>query len=437
MGRSDGSAAWARACALLCSSLLVLAACGGPPAEPTVTVHGRVEAVLGLPLAGVVVRSQGKTTTTGADGRFTLAGLASSYTVSLSFDAPEPWMHVFESLTVTEPVLVPYVGYFLPSMPVTAYQRTQVYGPLPGVVPPGRKAVVCVEGLASDVYGCDTVPAGGDAYALDAYWALPGEAEVRLHALLIQVDVDGRPIAYESYGTVDLTLTAGVDAVQAPPGGPALPATSLQGTVVAAGGGTLVGAFVTVRVGPRLALRVYAGAPAGGVLDLVVPAFAADDCGVFALAAFASGTSFAWQVRDAADGFGLVVPAPGQLLAPQDGATDVTTETVFGAVGGPGGARTFRWYPDAGQSGPQVALSTASGNVAIPDPAAVGLPLPAAGAYRWSVIGTAAVDADGLADPRYGEFMGYFSFATEGGGPGFSADGTYALTNARSITFLP
>jgi hypothetical protein len=133
----------------------------------------------------------------------------------------------------------------------------------------------------------------------------------------------------------------------------------------------------------------------------------------------------------------VLVPAPPQLLAPPDGATDVTTQTIFGAVGGPGGARTFRWYPDLGQSGPQVLLSTASGSVTIPDPAAVGLPLPAAGAYRWSVIGTTAADADGLADPSYGEALGYLSFAEHGGGPGFSADGAYVLRNPRSFALAP
>lgn len=438
MGRSDRSVTWARACALLFSSVLVLAACGGPPAEPTVTVEGRVEAALGLPMAGVLVRSQGNVTTTAADGSFTLADLTSPYTVSLSSDAPDPWMHVFEGLTTTAPTLVPHAGYFLPLAQPTAYQRTEVSGSLPDVVPAGTRMVVCVEGLAHDVFGCDTVEEGGNSYAFEATWAVAGDVEVRLHALLVRGDVDGRPIAYESYGTVDLTLTPGVPAVQVAPGGPGLATVDLNGTVAAAGGGTLAGTIVSVRVGPRLAMRVYVGAPAGGALELFrVPEFAADDCHVFAIAEFAAGRAFAWQVGAAADGFAVVMPAPTQLLEPPDGVTDVTTETVFGAVGGPGGARTFRWYPEVGQVGPQVLLSTASGSVTMPDPADVGLPLPAAGAYRWSVIGTAVVDADGLALPNYAEVLNYINFFLEGGGPGFSSDGTYVMRDPRSFTLAP
>lgn len=438
MGGSDRFVTGARAYALLCSSILVLAACGGPPTEPMVTVEGQVKAVLGLPMAGVLVRSQGSMTTTAADGSFALVDLTSPYTVSLSADAPDPWMHVFEGLTTTAPTLVPHAGYFLPEMPPTAYQRTEVSGSLPDIVPTGARLVVCVEGLAHDVFGCDTVPDGGDSYAFEATWAVTGDVEVRLHALLVRDDVDGRPISYESYGTVDLTLTPGVPAVQVAPSGPALPTADLNGTVAAAGGGTLVGTMVSVRVGPRLAMRVYVGAPAGGALEpFRVPELAADDCQVFAIAEFAAGTSFAWQVGAVADGFDVVTPAPTQLLEPPDGVTDVTTETVFGAVGGPGGARTFRWYPEVGQVGPEVLLSTARGSVKMPDPADVGLPLPAAGAYRWSVIGTAVADADGLVLPNHVEVLNHISFFVAGGGPGFSSDGAYVMRDPRSFTLAP
>jgi len=439
MGWSDRTSSWLHAGTAL--TVLLVAACGGPLPATTVTVEGRVQAVAGLPMAGVVVRSQGKTTVTGADGGFTLAGLTTPYAVSLSADAPNPWMHVFDGLTTTEPSLIPYAGYFLPLLPAGAYQRTQVYGPVPAdanPIPASQRLVVCVEGLTFDVLGCATVTSGATSYAFEAVWAVPGNAPVRLHALRMQVDVNGRPTGYLSHATQDLTLTPGVDAVQAAPAGLPIFGIGLQATVGAAGGGTLVGAVVAARVSPRLSLPVFQGPAAGGAVELVVPSFAIDDCSVLALATFPGGSSFAWQVGAVLDGFAVVAPAPPQLLAPPDAATGVTTETGFEAVGGPGGARTFRWSPEVGQDGPVVALTTPDESVTIPDPADVGLPLPAGGAYLWNVIATAVADVDALAQPAFGEFLRFVSLVGEGGGgPGFTQDGAYVLRATRAFTLAP
>jgi hypothetical protein len=157
-----------------------------------------------------------------------------------------------------------------------------------------------------------------------------------------------------------------------------------------------------------------------------------------ALATFASGNSFAWQVGPVADGYAVVAPAPAQLLAPPDAATGVTTATNFEVVGGPGAARTFRWAPDAATDGPLVALSTADASATIPDPAAVGLPLPAGGGYTWTVVGTAADGANALARPEAAEFLNTAAFLDRGGGgPGFTQDGAYVVRTGRTFTLAP
>jgi hypothetical protein len=444
MGRSNRTLSWFFVCMAIAVPLAVVACGGGATPDPTVTVQGTVVGIAGLPLAGVVVRSQGRPpTVTAADGSFTLAGLTTPYAVSLSSDAPDPWVQVFDGLTTTEPWLMPDLSVVLELLQRPGvYQRTNVHGPVPTAInpiPAGERLIVCVEGRDFDVFGCDKVEAGDATYAFTAFWAVPGPAPVRLHALRVRLDASDRPTGYLGYGYADLTLNANVGAMQTAPSGDAIFGLNLQATVGAAGGGTLQGAMVLARVGPRLAIPVYLGPVAGGSLEIVVPTFAVGDSAVLAIASFPSGNSFAWQVGPVAEGYAVVVPAPPQLLAPPDAATGVTTATAFEVIGGPGAARTFRWTPASTTDGPLVALSTADASVTIPDPATVGLPLPLDGAYTWTVVGTAAVDADALAKPEAGEIVNTLvAFDVGGGGPGLTRDGAYVTrTPGRTFTLAP
>ncbi len=414
---------------VLSSLAWLLGACAAPPA-PTGPVEGVVTEGGLFGVSGVVVRAQGQTALTDADGRFALEGISAPYDLSLSRAGGDGWLHVIEGLTDRDLVIDPLAPTTLIGAPNTADVSGALSGGGAWPLPAGRRVVVCVEGLDEVVIGCDTVSPGDSAYALTANLLFAGAGTVRLHGLRIVVDGDGRPTGYEGYGSLIVDLEAGVPSV-VPLNLGAVPAVDdLEVAFDLPGGATLSGALVVLRLGDRGSILLFEGDVPGNALTLPVPTLVGASYAVFAAAADGAGTSSRWAVVEGLDGGTLEFAVPPQITAPAAGATGVTTSTAFEAVVAGSGPRTFRWTSG---SGPDLALTTTRSSVALPDPTAAGFALPAGASYTWSVITHDAATVDAAVatlDPA----LVYLAIFV---GLDLPDSGTYTATDVRSFTLAP
>ena len=396
---ATGRARWLTGAGLLLA-LLLLAGCPGPGAQVVrIDVEGRVVAFDGTPLAGVLVHADGELTATRADGTFTLAGVASPYTLTLGGGDTEPWVHAYKGLTSATPVLAPNTDAgHLPTF--SGSVTGTVWGG--GQLPSDQVVVVCVEGRIFPVQGCRWARGGDTSYTLPAFWRGGGAiAPVRVHALRMRVDGFGRPIDYLGYETheADVMHEASTSVDVLPQG--ALDASYFHGTIVPAGGGVLVASNAWVRLDKDLALPFFTQMPGAGYLEMSAPHLGDGGAVVAAFADHATGWAFAWLTTPISQAFELRLPEPPSLLGPVDGATGVTAATEFRAIGGPAGAKEFRWSPRFGVGGPAVSLTTARDVARLPDPTVVGLAFVPGGEYDWSVNGIAADAVDAAAAVSY------------------------------------
>jgi len=355
-----------------------------PPATK-ITVDGLVLASEGTPLAGVLVHAQGGLTTTEADGSFRLDGIEPPYTLTLGSEGTDAWVHAYEGLTSTAPLLVPIEPGF------SGYQ-TSIAGSLLGLgaLPADERVFVGVEGIAAPVFGWTYAATGATSYSGWGAWRGPGAtAQARLHALRIQVDAEGRPLAYFGYDDPEVTLVYPANATADVLLNQLVANSRLEGTVAVAGGGVLNTTQLLARFSASYGLLFYVG-PASTALSVPVPEIGDGSVVAVAEATYAHGTTVAWTSVPVGPAFSLEVPAPPQLLAPVAGATDVSGATEFRVLGGPTGARLFEWVPQSAADGPRVALTTAADSARIPDVTPLGLALVPGGRYRWSVRTLAA-----------------------------------------------
>ncbi|MFO8151386.1 MAG: hypothetical protein R6T93_13985 [Trueperaceae bacterium] len=412
----------------------VLVACGAEPAAP-MTVQGRVALVNGfdVPLVGVLVHVQGTTTTSDADGRFSVANVRPPYTVILGSGGSQPWVHAYEGLTTATPTLSPHAVMDALTSP-TAFRRATIAGSLSNPLVANRRIELCAVGLAGiPAYGCDRIEAGEMTYSIEVAWRDAGPVTVRLYALQYQVDADDRPTAVLTNGWVDLPVQDGTTLTQSVPSGTAPVSQALEGTLLASGG-VAGGAFVRVRTEDAYVLPVYSGNVQAGLLDFEAPLYPDPEIMVSAYALFpvTGGMAFAWSAVDPTRPFTVSVPVPGQPIEPVDGAAGVDASTPFRAVGGPAGARNFSWSPQLGQNGPDVVLTTMQNEARLPDVSLVGQAWPAGGHYDWVVAAVAAPDlATAAAFPALGV---EFFFAT---GIGLEGTGAVAVSARRAFDLAP
>jgi hypothetical protein len=431
---SAGAARHARwlAGATLLLALPLLAGCPGPGSPGVrIDVEGRVVAFHGTPLAGVLVHADGELTATRADGTFTLEGVATPYTLTLGGGDTEPWVHAYEGLTSATPVLAPnadlsqLVGFL-------AYVTGTVWGG--GQLPSDQVVAVCVEGRVFPVQGCGRADGGDTSYTAPAWWSGGAVAPVRVHALRMRVDTLGRPVAYLGYETHEAdVLQAASTTVDVLPLG-ALDASRFHGTIVPAGGGTLLWSGAWVRLDEGLALPFFTQMPGAGYLDMNAPHLGDGNARVAAHADHPTGWAFGWLTTPITQEFDLRLPEPPSLLGPVDGALGVTAATEFRALGGPAGAKEFRWSPRAGVGGPVVSLTTARDAVRLPDPTVLGFAFVPGGAYDWWVAGIAA---DGV-DAAAGVPLLHWLYVLYGWGLSDMPDaGAIATSLTRTVTLAP
>lgn len=427
--RSPRGTAW-----LAVATVLLLTTCSAPTA-PTVDVQGRLAMGPGVPVAGVLIHTQGRLVTSDADGRFALIGVTTPYTLTVASTGDPAWAYVAEGLTEATPLIAPPV----PNMPWArpgGYRTARITGATPNTnpLPPGQRLELSVEGIDAAVVGRARVEAGGDAYDLDVAWWTPGDVDVRLHALLLQVDAADRPTDVLGYGTVQLTLAENATVVQTAPTGTPPATAKLQGAVAPASGGVPDSLAVGVRLGGPAVLPLVAD-PAGAAIDFVAPAQASRPLAVTATATFAAGGGFAWATVDPSTPFTLELPAPPQQLAPVDGADGVTATTAFTLVGDPDRMHEFTWRRIGGGERLTVTLLTHRTSATLPDLAPVGLAWAPGGTYAWSVSTWHAHDADAAARLPVRDV--WLALGIEGS-VAMDGDGWFATTFPdREVTLAP
>lgn len=397
----------------------------------SLSVSGHVEAVLGRPLIGATVKSQGETDFSDANGAFTLDGLSIPYDVVVSVASGSGALHVFEGLTSATPWLAPFTSPGAPAFDRDVALDGTVLGG--AAVAPDHRVIVCVEGLTAVVYGCDYVNEGETAYALTASWLDDAAVSVRLHALHVQVDVDGNPVAYHGYDVIALDLTDGVPATE-DLAFAAVDDLAVEGTLSVAAGLTLDGGVVFARFGPNLAIPLAEIDTAVADFAVLMPAPAGVTYDVLAIAADGSGESYAWKRGTSGADLGeLAIEASPELVAPADAATNVGLGTPFSVVPA-AGARTFLWMPDLG--GPSIALTTERTDVTVPDPALGGFAFPGGLDYQWVALGYGGAAVAEASAAGVNTYFNIFFLSGEGG-PGVREDGDFSFGEGRSITFTP
>jgi hypothetical protein len=398
-----------------------------PPAT-TITVEGRVLAREGTPLAGVLVHAQGELTTTEADGGFRLEGIEPPYTLTLGSGGSSPWVHAYEGLTATAPLLVP-------KGPQADAYVSWLGGAFLGLgnLPDDERVIVGVEGIAAPAFGLGEAGGGATSYLASVWWYGPGATvPARVHALRARVDAQGYPIAYFGYDVHDVTVTNGGTTVHDVLLNQVVPDSRLDGTVAVAGGGLLTNTQVLARFDASYGLLV-ATAPASATLNAPVPDIGDGSVVAVAEAEYAYGKTVAWTSVPVGPPFVLEVPTPPQLLAPVPGVADVTAATEFRAEGGPAGGRLFVWEPNAPADGPTLAVTTAADAARMPDVTPLGLALVPGGRYRWSVRALAAENyAAAVSVPAIDR--GLLVYGVLGTVP---QDGAIAASTSRVMTLAP
>jgi hypothetical protein len=399
----------------------------------SLTIQGRLEGAVGRPIVGATVSSQGATTFSDASGEFTLSGLALPYDLAVSAALGDGFLHVYEGLTSATPLVRPALANFMFVAPNFSadVQGTVVGGPLGA----GEVVRVCVEGLAVAVYGCDSISSPAADYTIGAEWFDGPNTAVRLHALHMQVGVDGLPTAYLGYETILLNLTDGgvtLADLDFDPIGSAV----LTGTTTFPAGITDTASIGFARFGPNLSFPVFQDDDVGATFGYLVPVLpnVSYDVLVGATGGPISDT-YTWKSGVGLDAGAFVIGTAPQPVAPADGATGVDLTTPFGSTA-VGGARTYLWFPDG--AGPLIALTTTRTSVSVPDPAVGGFAFPAGAVYEWGVLNHGDADMVDAAAGGYADFLNITVSFGGIGGPGVEGNRTVSIpTSGRAFTFEP
>lgn len=108
--------------------------------------------------------SQGQTTFTNASGDCTLSGLSLPYDLVIATAVDDGSLHVYEGLTTATPRLRP--TFAIEGSLGISFDATVAGSFGGGALAVDERVVVCVEGLAVAVYGCDRASGGDAGYSI-------------------------------------------------------------------------------------------------------------------------------------------------------------------------------------------------------------------------------------------------------------------------------
>lgn len=371
--------------------------------DDTVTVQGNVIGIDGLPASGVgVTVPAGATTTTAADGSFSITGVVQPYTITL-LHPNDPLSVTYIGLSRTDPTLV------VPGPPLGQSRTASIYGTVSAGTtfpqPPDHRTHVSY-GSAAVRRSVAADSASGAFQMLGLTWH--GDESVgALHALQWSLDGDGLPLAYTGHGQRPLTLRAALVGYLSQDMA-LLPVTTarLSGTVRTPSGYTTTARSASVMFpeGGHITTATET-APTDPTFSYATPAIAGAHMAVAVMAAAPSGEgSFAVRTDLQVDASGVILevaPAPG-LTSPPDGASGVDHDTTFTWSAPAGGVTVVHFSGPSGA--PSFYLLTEETTASIPDLHDLGIALPSEATYRWQAFTMASfadVDASAADDDGF------------------------------------
>jgi hypothetical protein len=402
----------------------------------SLTVNGSVHGLLGDGFPGAKVAIQGMTSTTDASGAFVIGGVSVPYDVAVGVIADShPVGQLFMGMTTGDPVLTPY-GALVATAATGYYPTAAVTGNLSAVVPVGSEARVCLEGAGVAIYGCSVVDSGDTAYSFSAFWEQGSSVSFTLHALVTQLDANGVPTGYDAYGTATGSVASGgTTNVNVALG--AAPSTNMLTLSMNSPAGFDPSSFEAgAELSSNFTMPVLSTFnPPSASLSVPVPQFggATYSAMVTASPSGASAASTGWKQKippSSTTTFDL--GAPATLIAPADGATGIGIGSRLQISSTGGVPVTFIMFDGIG---PAILVTTMDSSVAIPDLTTVGVFMPAASPYNWSVIMSPTVsNMEHAAETWFSDYYGAI-LATQFGGPGSPLDaGAIMSTAGRDFT---
>jgi len=404
-------------------------------------VNGTLIDALGAPLAGLTVTSPGQApVVSGVDGSFTLSDMTVPYDLVV-VDTANSVGHRFEGLTAAEPRVMPISAII---SGLTGDLSATVSGTLTHAslipVPANHGATVCLEGLNGSVVACDYLGVGESDYDLFPSWWQPDDLNVRVRAYVYEADASGKPTAIVAVGTAGPTLLSDSDNAMVNVNlSDASGQASVTVDVSVPPGYDIANLSLVTHYGQFASFALGTGGSDSATETLIAPFFSGAPLTVLATgsptAPDASSSTIAWSSGHmSGDSVDLDLPQPATAISPAEGATGITSSTVYSVANTSGGVLTYLLQPTG--IGPVFATTTMAETATFPDLATFGMGLPTSASYFWGVIATHHVTStdDAVTGAGYlGDFVA-LSVAAAGGGGTISGAGQVSSTGSVDVT---
>ncbi len=367
--------------------LALLVSCGGGSGNNgggSETISGKIVDAYGLPLAGRTVSIGATSTTSDANGGFTVTGVAVPYDLVVVAPAPNKFASVYMQLTRTDPK-VPDLSAGDPPV-----RNATITGTISGGAPfptPAQTETVITIGSTDQVFG--SVAASSSSYSLDVAWVGPTTATGNIHGLQFSLDDNLTVTGYTSHGVktgVSLSDTANVTGVD-------LALSSVQTDAISVTASLPTGHEIFQRnvilgFNDGAFIQVSGDGLDAGTLAVPVPS----DIGATSVVQFRALSSDGSMETDAqlkgvtagTSGAALALPAPARLSSPANGATGVGTGTEL--VWTPVGSAIHIVYLSGTANDPTYGIVTGGSRAPIPDLSGHGLALPSGHSYDVTLL---------------------------------------------------
>jgi hypothetical protein len=395
-----------------------------------VTIAGKIIGQNGQGVAGVPVFVTGKpSTNTDANGNFSIASVSTPYDITV-VDATNKRALIYKGLSRQDPTLT-----FIGSSPGTARHGT-VNGKISGgtfTPNQGASDVTKVVFASTEASAGLNTAVSGIFGPLNLTWYGPTVTTGSLYALQFTTDASGLPVAsgYKGYGSRagiavndGSTLNNQFDTLQS------VGTSQFTGTVAVPSGYILAQKSLSVRVSQTTLISLLTDVTANAAVSYYTPSIAGASL-VLSVAATKSGAQtffFKNGLGTGATGAAISIVAAPDLSLPVTGATGVDTTVTFSWTAMTGGIHLIQF---TSSGNPTYLVLTSGTSATIPNLKGLGLGLPAAATYQWSVLGigpfAGADDAAGSSG-----FLGVLTNQAL-----LTSDAFLGISGARTFTTAP